>query len=793
MTAAHGYDDAVRDAGRRNDVIALLLLFGIITLLFFDVLALGNVFFVRDIALYHYPMKHVVREAMLSGEFPYWNPLPLAGQPLAANPAYELFYPPQWLILLPDYQLGFHLHILLHLYLAAMGMYLLLRRLECSPISAFFGAFSFALGGPLLSVTNLLPFLFTLAWLPWILFFAEGWRRRGRRLQLVLLAAALAMQVLVGEPVVMLQTWALLTAWMLWHRAEATPFLVHARTIVAPAVAAIPVAILLGAVQFLPALDHAQDSVRSIPLEWYAVQQFSFPPVRVLEFFYSYFAGSVGDVGTFYYGTKLYSPPTGPFVLSIYCGMLVAVLVVAGALSPGRDRKFVALWSAASFLAAIGAHTPLLRVLFDSGLLTRVRYMEKFVLSVTFLFVVFASVQLERLLRGDDILRRRAARVAAVVTGLAGLVALTSWTPLWPSLVARVWSIPQAGDVQTVAHLARNQWWWMSLKGVAATLLLAFALRRSRRVALAFALCFLLIDIAPLTNELAPRMTEEIYQPPQTLTALRGESRGGRIFNEAAMKLTVPNSIRVLPTQRIWVTVNGVFPLLSQMWKLPTAMEYDFDETSLMPTRAFFVAMEQLKSASDPAFPAAFMQMSGVTLQLKGVDEQRALDAGRGAIEKIIPFESHRAAPTARYYFAARTVPTPDLNAFVSVLRGHALVGRTAFVPLTGLPVARGRVLRVREEWNRFELSTETTGAGLLVAAVTRHKYWRATVDGSETQIFPVNIAYQGIVVPPGRHVVEFRYRNPLIALGAAISALTALVLLAFAWSDRSVQSRSSS
>jgi len=42
-------------------------------------------------------------------------------------------------------------------------------------------------------------------------------------------------------------------------------------------------------------------------------------------------------------------------------------------------------------------------------------------------------------------------------------------------------------------------------------------------------------------------------------------------------------------------------------------------------------------------------------------------------------------------------------------------------------------------------------------------------------------VGYQGIVVPAaGRHVVEMRYRNPLIAVGAAISlaALLALVFL---------------
>jgi hypothetical protein len=42
------------------------------------------------------------------------------------------------------------------------------------------------------------------------------------------------------------------------------------------------------------------------------------------------------------------------------------------------------------------------------------------------------------------------------------------------------------------------------------------------------------------------------------------------------------------------------------------------------------------------------------------------------------------------------------------------------------------------------------------------------------------NIGYQGVIVPTaGRHVIEMRYRNPLIIAGGAIS-IAALLALAF-------------
>ena len=106
----------------RSDNLAIGFLLAFITLLFADVLFLGRNFYFRDLTRYYYPTKKLVRDTILSGEFPSWNPLLAAGQPMAANPDYSVFYPPQWLTLLPGYDFGYRLHIVVHFYIAAIGM-----------------------------------------------------------------------------------------------------------------------------------------------------------------------------------------------------------------------------------------------------------------------------------------------------------------------------------------------------------------------------------------------------------------------------------------------------------------------------------------------------------------------------------------------------------------------------------------------------------------------------------------------------------------------------------------------
>src|SRR5206468_2819531 len=98
------------------------------------------------------------------GELPLWNPHFGGGQPLAANPMYEAFYPPQWLSALPDVVTAVHVEIVLHLLLAALGMYAFLRSLPLRPPAAFFGALTFAFGGLVLSAASLFQILFSLAW-----------------------------------------------------------------------------------------------------------------------------------------------------------------------------------------------------------------------------------------------------------------------------------------------------------------------------------------------------------------------------------------------------------------------------------------------------------------------------------------------------------------------------------------------------------------------------------------------------------------------------------------------------
>ena len=197
---------------RRADVIAVTTLALLATIWFADVLIGVNQFYMRDLTRYYYPTKQILREIVYHGEFPYWNRYFSAGQPMAANPEHEVFYPLTWLILLPSYDLGYRLHILVHIWIGLIGMYALLRSMELRIEAALLGAITWGLGGLVMSYVNLLPILFCAAWLPLTCLFTRRFLLRPNKRDFALSALFLGLQFLVSEPTTVAQTG--LPAWV---------------------------------------------------------------------------------------------------------------------------------------------------------------------------------------------------------------------------------------------------------------------------------------------------------------------------------------------------------------------------------------------------------------------------------------------------------------------------------------------------------------------------------------------------------------------------------------------------
>ena len=202
-------------------------------LLFFHKMAFSNLILARgDTFLYFYPYWQAAAEALRHGRLPLWNPHLFMGAPFLANSQVGFFYPlnwPLWLLLPTPYAVS--ASILLHLFIAGWGTYLLGRRaLSLSGPAALLAAVLFALGGYLTAQVEHVNQLQGLAWLPWLLWRLEirewrleigdwrlgvrDWGLRGLRVAAAV-GILLALQLLAGHTQTTFITGVAILLWLL--------------------------------------------------------------------------------------------------------------------------------------------------------------------------------------------------------------------------------------------------------------------------------------------------------------------------------------------------------------------------------------------------------------------------------------------------------------------------------------------------------------------------------------------------------------------------------------------------
>ncbi|HUR83204.1 MAG TPA: YfhO family protein, partial [Thermoanaerobaculia bacterium] len=430
-----------------------------------------------------------------------------------------------------------------------------------------------------------------------------------------------------------------------------------------------------------------------------------------------------------YWGSPLYGGRGVPFVRSIYPGLLMTLLAIAGMIAGVRGRRVTGIVVALSIVLALGGHTPLWRLLYKLGLARSVRYPEKFILMGLFALIVFGALTLDRILANDEGVIRAAKRTATVAFLVLMAIALFAMTPFHAPLFLRVWN-PNATMVAEMLPASRSSWSLASVKALALFVLMRNVTGARRPVWLALVGALVLFDLGVLVPEIAPRMPRAYFEEePRIATAFKARHSDCRLLHVAAWQ---PGGAYQSQRAGLYETHRAaMYPMMPASWGIPTVIEPDLERSSLLPSADFVDAVWAM-SKKDPwwleqAARAANVCAVAVFNQPPNLDEPvRLID---------LP-------------------PSPRYSMHFGVVRG------------------------VRETPNTARIDVDASGNDALYMSVTPHKYWRVTVDGRDAAPRIANIGFQSVDVPAGRHLVEMRYRNPLFAIGGAVSIVTALALL---------------
>ena len=166
---------------QRSDTLALGGLLACFPLFFGRALLFQRFFFLDDIFVHFHPHWTFAGRHLADGVVPLWSPEIFCGFPVAANPQFGPWYLPNWIcfsLLSPPNAINFS--ILSHFLLAALGTFLFARTSGLNSLGAFISAAGYAFSGFLLTYHVAPQGLFTLAWMPVVLWQVESAFQRPR-------------------------------------------------------------------------------------------------------------------------------------------------------------------------------------------------------------------------------------------------------------------------------------------------------------------------------------------------------------------------------------------------------------------------------------------------------------------------------------------------------------------------------------------------------------------------------------------------------------------------------------
>lgn len=764
------------------------------------------------------PISHAyevyTRQALGDGVLPYWNPYFWSGIPHLADTLTITFYPPAMLLRGLEPVAFLQWMVVLHFIAGGAGTLLAARVIGLGWAAAMSAALAVTLGGAVGSWFYLghVLFVYTVAWLPWILALTIVSVRRGGFLPHPALPILLTLQFMAGALQIALYTTFAVVLYYLFSMAwpETPGPRVVSRT--AAQLAVVGVACIgLSAVQLFPALQMVAEMARTDGLSYERA---------------SLGGWTVRDLATFFW------PFTGverePVYRSLshrvaYVGWVLACAVPFALLDRGRRRMvvFLLLLGAVCAALAFGDNLPLYRLHYM--LLPGLRVPGRILFIVTLCVALAGAIGLERLLSLASTRDwRRAWKAAGATALLVAAASIVAWQN-------------RATDATLPLHL----WPWLPLAAAAALAGAALLATLFGRLALIPAVALVAVDVTTLAASGAETVPVETTE---RIDAWVGAADGGRIWaacptpigvNELLMAgrpvIDGVNAV-ILRDFRDWTTMlayaeDGPLDRLG-----PYAVRRDLLNTANVTT---VIACEPVDApgltlVSNPrvqvfvyrnerAWPRAVwtcgaeeLPRSEITRQLQQAryqDDRRLIlqnsinvrwapDVGgerRRTLEARYALRdgAHREGDTWRYRLddisAANVAAllnepaiedthgldrasgelTPDgaegdRDARAELLIGHCGVTVDAAVAIADRP--DGRVLATVDA---------PADGGVVFFSEAFYPERRAFVDGAEVRAQRANLAFMAVPVPAGRHVVELRIVPRTLYAGAATTLLT--------------------
>lgn len=717
-----------------------------------------------------------------TGRIPLWNPDLFGGLPFVGAMHGDIFYPTSWMRLVLPTDVAMNLGFVIHYILAALFLYLLLRRLKVSWVGAVVGGLAYQLSGVIgsyvqpghdgkLFVTALLP----LALLGLVMGIRE---KKVVGYGIVALAVGLALV----SPHAQMTYYMLIVAgifalYLAFGERDERP-LSERLTALALALAAVLVGFGVGMIQILPFFEYIPFSPRAEGYRGFeGSASYAIPWLHVPEFFLARFTGETNN-GTYW--------ATNPLKLhSEYLGLPVIALAVLGFRSTQRRLVYWLSGIGVLFLlVALGAATPFYRVWYEVMPFvkqTRAPGMALYV--VALVLATLAALGVQRLERGAG----EKLGVPLMVTG--GVIALLGLVGGFGAIAesfARGIELERGMPVARMAAAGAETIRFGAFgSGLALALLGAvlWARTRQRLTGPLFAAALVLI------------VSGDLWRNARAFWTYTESPRTGLYRTDPVTRYLagVPRPYRVLNFPRSLQPPLDVYPSSSLMaFDVPQLLGYHgnelraFDELAGGKNRWSNVFNPRLwdlfalKFVIVPAAVPGLDTLPGYELRLDDVETSSGVRA------KLFEREDVRYAR-----FVPGAVKVEDERAIATLMQTNLSFDQLVLLPpdapvepvaLDSLPDEVDIGVSV-SDWRpgamTIRLSEPAPADGYILVAENYYPDWHATVDGEAVQVLRGNVSLITVPVTRGAQRVALLFQSRSYEIGRLVTLMSLLIVVA--------------
>ena len=752
---------------------AVAVLLGI-TLVFYHGLWLpGLVLIKRDAFRFFLPIKQYLIERLSQGELPEWFPYEGLGRSFIGTAHAGLFHPFSALHFLYSVPDAYRASTLLSCVLAALGAFVLGRRLNFSNAGALTAGLAFGLSGYVVSLTDHIVYLYSICLLP---FFCAAIEQAlvGSRPWVVAPAALWATVFLIGDIQTGYYYIFIAPAWML-ARAPGSYWEAGRRLALVGLLAA-----LLAGIQLGPAWALFAQSARTHSTVFHEQAfEWSTPPLRLLTMLASPIGQQADPVAVarVFFGL----PKKGFWAESLYLGVPVIGLSLLGAWSR-RDLKVLALLGSLALLLSLGRHGGLYEPFYQAvPLWSAFRYPEKLMG-----FVAFSSAMLAG--AGLDALRAR--KTGAVPWFAAAVICAGLGMGLWTE-TATAWTAESFGAslsmAQEMTRSAAFAFFWSALATGGAGILI-FTIRRALlpEMMLLSALVILIALDLSRANLIAYHTgpTETAFFIPPLAEAI--QKREGLPALGRLRIVSIHEDVLIWPQSLMSALDHYGAASVERRQALDAEHNAQFGLETVLPYLPGY--SKQFAETLSPQTGAEAAARLNVAYYIGRRYHLKDPRLATGLVAELPPYDlalfTNPIPAKPRAYLSQhperRDAPVDPAALFArpDFLSGEVDVIETAGATVPG-PAQGGLAIIERYDPEDVQVRVETPQPAVLILLDAYEQGWTATLDGgAELPILRANALVRAVVVPAGVHEITFFYETPLLKAGAWASLAGVLLCL---------------